>query len=188
MREIPRYIGNRPQASLLHRDILTELRSFFSLLPKQTPMYVRNTHTHMHPAIGTFHYTSSLHASPCRLLGLLGYTIFGATTYRLVYSTALLHLHLVLLSFFPYLFNGQYLTFATHERKPGIISLKTVRESKNLSHPSLGIAALLGLPYLPSYLPPTCLGMVGNRALFPFIILYIQQQRTRFLARVLNLS
>lgn len=79
MREIPRYIGNRPQASLLHRDILTELRTFFSLslslLPKQTPMYVRNTHTHTHPAIGTFHYTSSLHASPCRLLGLLGYTI-----------------------------------------------------------------------------------------------------------------
>lgn len=107
MREIPRYIGNRPQASLLHRDILTELRTFFfplSLLPKQNPMYVRNTHTHthMHPAIGTFHYTSSLHASPCRLLGLLGYTIFGATTYRLVYSTgALLHLHLVLLSFLP---------------------------------------------------------------------------------------
>lgn len=101
----------------------------------------------------------------------------GATTYRLsVYSIALLHLHIVLLSLFLTLpLNGQYLTFATHERKPGIISLKTVRESKNLSHPSLGIAALLGLPHLPtSYIH------VSNNV--PFIP-YIQQQRTRFLAR-----
>lgn len=145
MREIPRYIGNRPQASLLHRDILTELRSFFPLLPKQNPMYVRNTHTHthMHPAIGTFHYTSSLHASPCRLLlGLLGYTISELQPIAL--CTRLLSSTYTSSCYLSYLLplNGQYLTFATHERKPGIISLKTVRESKNLSHPSLGIAAL----------------------------------------------
>lgn len=169
MREIPRYIGNRPQASLLHRDILTELRTFFfplslSLLPKQNPMYVRNTHTHTHmyPAIGTFHYTSSLHASPCRLLGLLGYTIFGATTYRLVYSTALLHLYLVLLSFFPYLLPPNSTSHLPHTKgNPELYPSKhlTVRRtrSKNLSHPSLGIAALLGLPHLPTYLLHTCI-------------------------------
>lgn len=136
MREIPRYIGNRPQASLLHRDILTELRSFFSLLPKQNPMYVRNTHTHTHapgdwniplyiffacfslPTLGSsrIHYLRSYNLSPSKL-----------------YSTALLHLHLVLLSFLPYLLTGSTSTFATHERKPGIISLKTVREAK-ISH------------------------------------------------------
>lgn len=91
MREIPRYIGNRPQASLLHRDILTELRTFFflslSLLPKQNPMYVRNTHTHTHapgdwniplymffacfslPTLGSsrIHYLRSYNLSPCVL-------------------------------------------------------------------------------------------------------------------------
>lgn len=130
-------------------------------------MYVRNTHTHMHPAIGTFHYTCSLHASPCRLLGLLGYTIFGATTYRLsMYSTAaLLHLHLVLLSFLPYLLPPNSTLHLPYTKgNPELYPSKhlTVRRtrSKNLSHPSLGIAALLGLPYLPSYLPPTYMYLI----------------------------
>lgn len=136
-REIPRYIGNRPQASLLHRDILTELRTFFflslSLLPKQNPMYVRNTHTHMHPAIGTFHYTSSLHASPCRLFGSSRIHYLGATTYRLVYSTALLHLHLVLLSFFPYLLTGSTSHLPHTKGNPELYPSKQYEKQKSLT-------------------------------------------------------
>lgn len=138
----PRYIGNRPQASLLHRDILTELRSFFLSYPNKTPCtYVTHTHTHAPgdwniplyiffacfslPTLGSsrIHYLRSYNLSPCVL----------------DCSPPLIHPPAIFLTL-P--LNGQYLTFATHERKPGIISLKTVRESKNLSHPSLGIAAL----------------------------------------------
>lgn len=138
MREIPRYIGNRPQASLLHRDILTELRTFFFPLslsyPNKTPCtYVTHTHTHAPgdwniplyiffacfslPTLASsrIHYLRSYNLSPC----VLDCCSPPLTPRPAIFLTLPL--------------NGQYLTFATHERKPGIISLKTVREAK-ISH------------------------------------------------------
>lgn len=135
MREIPRYIGNRPQASLLHRDILTELRSFFSLLPKQNPMYVRNTHTHTHaPADWNIPLYIFFACFSLPTLGSSRIHYLGATTYRLVYSTALLHLHLVLLSFLPYLLPPNNTSHLPHTKgNPELYPSKQYEKAK-ISH------------------------------------------------------
>lgn len=146
MREIPRYIGNRPQASLLHRDILTEFRTFFFPLslsyPNKTPCtYVTHTHTH---APGDWNIPLYMFFACFSLPTLRSSRIHYLRSYNL--SPCVLDCCSPPLTPRPAIF----LTSLPHTKgNPELYPSKQYEKSKNLSHPSLGIAALLGLPYLP---------------------------------------